>query len=203
MAAVAPPSGSIAVPDPLQRLIIDVRTHQLPRIVRRGSGEETADDWGQESNGDDAERELHDTLARVDAMLSDWSMDAIDMANNAREREAWAQLVQRTKADVVQLKRQAQEALLEAHHLRQERQAREYAMKWKQQQQQQGGGAARNGLLGDMSTTQAERDRRRDGKLSDQTYVQLVRASDTCCTAAHWELDAQFTAPALYFCTQR
>lgn len=157
MTTFASSSSSLGIPNNLQRLIEDVKSYQLPALLR--------DPWLEAPDESaDKERELHDSLQRIDAALSAWSMDAVDMGDSAEERKEILFQVQQAKSTVVSLKKQAQQSLIQRHKLKQKKSDEGSVGTLRHHPED-----ARNALLSDMTASQAERARRQTGRLADQT----------------------------------
>jgi hypothetical protein len=136
---MASSSSSIEVAPALQRLIHDVQTFQIPALFASHS------DLSQMEN---IERDLLATLKRIDVELDNFLLDCADAGNDAEEREAWNDVVQRSQAQVARIKKESQMALIRA---RKERKAQ-----------------ARNALWNDMAQSSEEREKRREANLADQ-----------------------------------
>jgi hypothetical protein len=135
-------SPAIEVAPTLQRLIHDVRTFQLPALLKEAPSAQQMDSL---------ERNLLATLKRIDVELDDFSMECMDAGSDAAERTAWSDALQRAQTQVAQVKREAQSALVTARR------------QWKAQ--------ARDALFKDMSESREERERRQENALADRRCV--------------------------------
>lgn len=135
-------SPAIEVAPALQRLIHDVRSFQLPALLKEAPSAQQMDSL---------ERDLLATLKRIDVELDDFSMECMDAGSDAAERRAWSEALQRAQTQVAQVKKEAQSALVTARR------------QWKAQ--------ARDALFKDMSESREERERRQENALADRRCV--------------------------------
>ncbi|MCO5585173.1 hypothetical protein L7F22_039105 [Adiantum nelumboides] len=150
--------SEFSLPNHIQRLFIDVESHQIPNLV-------TA------STLDDAERELHQTIRRIENELEMWEIDVRDAGRNRYERQEWQKVLQESNERLKNIQRLAKRSLIDAR---------------KQQRNIQPINAqqARNDLFGDMAGSESERKRRREGKLQNQTADEQLMTASGDVTAA-------------------
>lgn len=150
-----------SLPNHIQRLFIDVETHQIPNLVSVDKSDSL----------DDAERELHQTIRRIENELGMWEIDVRDAGRNSYERQAWQRVMQEANSRLTNVQRLTKKSLIEAR--KQQRIAQPINAK-----------EARNALFGDMAGSEEERKRRREGRIQNQTADEQLMTASGDVTAA-------------------
>lgn len=154
-----------SLPNHIERLLVDVESHQIPNLLT----------VHKTKTLEDAEQELHQTLQRIENEMGIWEIDVRDAGRNIYERKEWQKVLQESNERKKNVQESAKKALIEAR-------------KQQQQQQQQQRSAqpfnARNELFKDMASSEVERNRRREGKIENQTADEQLMTASGDVTAA-------------------